>query len=108
MMNDARPQGLSRVLLALRVCRSDFLLVRDGAGRLSLRELTGTVVMGQEEPRIRVPYPRTKEKRCVNFCWNMIMRSTEALSSGDVGRPNVHFFSSFMIANERPNTLQRL
>ena len=49
-----------------RPCRStDFLLIRDSAGRLSVREFTGTVLAGQEEPRIRVPPPRSKEKKCV-------------------------------------------
>ena len=43
--------------------RTDFLLVRDGAGRLSVRELSGTIVVGQQEPKVKVPYPRTKEKR---------------------------------------------
>ena len=40
------------------------LLIRDSAGRLSVREFTGTVLAGQEEPRIRVPPPRSKEKKC--------------------------------------------
>lgn len=42
-------------------------MVRDGVGRLSLRELTGTLVVGQQEPKLRVPYPRTKEKRYTIF-----------------------------------------
>ena len=43
--------------------RTDFLLIRDSAGRLSVREFTGAVLAGQEEPRIRVPPPRSKEKK---------------------------------------------
>jgi len=44
--------------------RTDFLLIRDSAGRISVRDFTGTVLAGQEEPRIRVPPPRSKEKKC--------------------------------------------
>lgn len=35
----------------------DFLLVRQAEGQLLLRELTGTVFVGQEHPREAVPAP---------------------------------------------------
>jgi len=62
------PIGSAWTMLA-QICpcvcgRTDFLLIRDSAGRISVREFTGTVLAGQEEPRIRVPPPRSKEKKC--------------------------------------------
>eukprot|EP00884_Botryococcus_braunii_P021299 jgi/Botrbrau1/7853/Bobra.9_2s0029.1 len=42
---------------------SDFLLVRSATGALSLREITGTLVLGQQEPHLPVPAPASRECR---------------------------------------------
>ena len=36
---------------------TDFLLIRSSTGALSLREMTGTILVGQHEPQCRVPAP---------------------------------------------------
>ena len=36
---------------------TDFLLVRRATGEMALRELTGTVAVGQQVPHMRVPEP---------------------------------------------------
>lgn len=43
---------------------SDFLLVRSSAGVLSVRRLTGSLVLGQQEPQMRIPAPKSKESKC--------------------------------------------
>ena len=43
---------------------SDFLLVRSSAGALSVRRLTGSLVLGQQEPQMRIPAPKSKESKC--------------------------------------------
>ena len=48
---------------AYRPQRSDFLLVRQASGTLLLRELTGYVAVGQQEPLMRIPTPATKDVR---------------------------------------------
>ncbi|PRW61593.1 Transcription initiation factor TFIID subunit 1 isoform C [Chlorella sorokiniana] len=40
---------------------SDFLLLRSPAGTMQLRELAGTVTVGQELPMLRVPAPNARE-----------------------------------------------
>ncbi|KAL4855489.1 Transcription initiation factor TFIID subunit 1 [Chlorella vulgaris] len=40
---------------------TDFLLLRSPAGTMQLRELSGTVVVGQELPMLRVPAPTARE-----------------------------------------------
>ena len=42
---------------------SDFLLVRSAAGSLSVRRLTGSIVLGQQEPLMRIPSPKSKESK---------------------------------------------
>jgi hypothetical protein len=42
---------------------SDFLLVRSAAGVLSVRHFTGSVVLGQQEPNMRIPVPKSKESK---------------------------------------------
>ena len=46
-----------------RPTASDFLLVRSAAGALSVRHLTGSIVLGQQEPLMRIPAPRSKESK---------------------------------------------
>ena len=48
---------------AYRPQRSDFLLIRQASGALLLRELTGYVAVGQQEPLMRIPTPATKDVR---------------------------------------------
>ena len=43
---------------------TDFLVVRARSGALSLRQVSGTVIAGQQEPNMIVPVPRSKEARC--------------------------------------------
>ncbi|KAK9820491.1 hypothetical protein WJX72_010852 [[Myrmecia] bisecta] len=42
---------------------TDFLVVRNAAGALAVRELTGTLIVGQQEPHIRVPAPHSKDAK---------------------------------------------
>ncbi len=42
----------------------DFLAVRSPAGGLALRELTGALAVGQQEPHVRVPPPGSRDARC--------------------------------------------
>lgn len=46
---------------------TDFLLVRAPTGALSLRQLSGTIVVGQQEPHVCVPWPFSKEARWAPF-----------------------------------------
>ena len=48
---------------AYRPTASDFLLIRQASGALLLREMTGYVAVGQQEPLMRVPAPGTKDVR---------------------------------------------
>lgn len=43
---------------------TDFLVIRSRSGALSLRQLSGTIIAGQQEPNMVVPVPRSKEARC--------------------------------------------
>ena len=73
-----QPNGWSvggRKVLCLNMCdtfagafphrpkSSDFLLVRSAAGALSVRHLTGSIVVGQQEPLMRIPVPKSKESK---------------------------------------------
>ena len=40
---------------------ADFLLIRAASGALHLREITGTIMVGQQEPFRRIPAPNSKE-----------------------------------------------
>jgi transcription initiation factor TFIID subunit 1 len=42
---------------------TDFLVVRLPTGALTLREITGTFVLGQQEPHMAVPAPGSKEAK---------------------------------------------
>jgi len=42
----------------------DFLAVRSPEGGLALRELTGALAVGQQEPNVRVPLPGSRDARC--------------------------------------------
>ena len=42
---------------------TDFLLVRNATGALSLRELTGCIAVGQEVPAMRAPAPGSRDVR---------------------------------------------
>ncbi|CAL8462032.1 g1563 [Coccomyxa elongata] len=42
---------------------TDFLVIRSRSGALSLRQLSGTIIAGQQEPNMVVPVPRSKEAR---------------------------------------------
>lgn len=46
---------------------SDFLVIRAASGALSVREVTGYVTVGQQEPLRRIPLPHSKECRSVHF-----------------------------------------
>jgi hypothetical protein len=43
------------------VAPRDFLLLRTPTGAMSLREITGTLVVGQQQPLVRVPAPYSPE-----------------------------------------------
>ena len=76
--------------------RTDFLLVRDSAGRLMVREFTGTVLAGQEEPRIRVPPPRSKEKKCVrSHTLNVISPAFRSQACPDLEGPRADEYASW-------------
>ena len=38
--------------------------MRSSAGALSVRRLTGSLVLGQQEPQMRIPAPKSKESKC--------------------------------------------
>lgn len=42
---------------------TDFLLIRNVAGAISLRELTGCIAVGQEVPAMRAPIPGSRDVR---------------------------------------------
>ncbi len=42
---------------------TDFLLVRNATGAISLRELTGCIAVGQEVPAMRAPIPGSRDVR---------------------------------------------
>lgn len=44
---------------------SDFLVIRAASGALTVREVTGFVTVGQQEPLRRIPVPQSKECRSV-------------------------------------------
>ena len=52
---------------AYRPTGSDFLVIRQPSGALLLREMTGYVAVGQQEPVMRIPAPGTKEVRCASL-----------------------------------------
>ena len=70
MLGDIQP-GSSQLAIECNMYRApakshppgwaDFLLVRAASGALSVREITGTVMVGQEEPLRRIPVPNSKE-----------------------------------------------
>jgi hypothetical protein len=41
----------------------DFLLLRSAGGAMSLRELTGVIAAGQQQPSVKVPHPYSPEMR---------------------------------------------
>ena len=45
---------------------SDFLVIRNASGALSVREITGSLAVGQQEPLRRIPQPNSKESRWDN------------------------------------------
>ena len=56
--------GLARAPAAPHPPRpSDFLLIRRADGALAVRELTGTLLLGQHEPHVRVPAPGSRLQR---------------------------------------------
>ena len=56
--------GLARAPAAPHTPRaSDFLLIRRADGALAVRELTGTLLLGQHEPHVRVPAPGSRLQR---------------------------------------------
>lgn len=48
---------------------SDFLLVRNAAGVIMLRELTGCISVGQEVPMIRAPIPMSRDVRSASHAY---------------------------------------
>lgn len=72
MLGDVQP-GTSQLALECNMYRcvgfphavppSDFLLIRAASGALSVRELTGCIAAGQQEPMRRIPVPGSKECR---------------------------------------------
>ena len=42
---------------------TDFLLIRNATGAISLRELTGCIAVGQEVPAMRAPIPGSRDVR---------------------------------------------
>ncbi len=67
--NMARSIGCSHA-----VPGSDFLVIRAASGALSVREVTGYVTVGQQEPLRRIPVPQSKDCR-LGF-WHLISHTT--------------------------------
>ena len=42
---------------------TDFLLIRNATGAISLRELTGCIAVGQQVPAMRAPIPGSRDVR---------------------------------------------
>lgn len=42
----------------------DFLATRSAAGVVALREFTGALAVGQQEPHVRVPPPGSRDAKC--------------------------------------------
>lgn len=60
----ALENGLYRApAFAYSTSASDFLLIRNAAGVIMLRELTGCIAVGQEVPFVRVPIPLSRDVR---------------------------------------------
>lgn len=53
----------------VRRAGGDFLAVRSATGALALRELTGTLAVGQQEPHMRVPPPSSRDVKCAARTW---------------------------------------
>ena len=69
---------------------SDFLLARSSAGALSVRRLTGSMVLGQQEPQMRIPAPKSKESKCEadpSLQCPLLMQDCRLQSSGTVAQP---------------------
>lgn len=45
---------------------SDYLLIRNAAGVIMLREMTGCIAVGQEVPTVRAPVPHSRDGRSVS------------------------------------------
>lgn len=69
--------GKAWLSIVRRLIAFDYVQVRSGTGELSLRELTGCIALGQEEPLQRVPHP----SKCRYAC-RLCTRSDAGLSAG--------------------------
>ena len=62
----------------------DFLAVRGAAGTLALREVTGCLIVGQQEPAVRVPVPHSRDARCVlSLGWSV--KAQDGVGAGQPG-----------------------
>lgn len=72
MLGDVQP-GKSQLSIESNMYRSiacahatqstDFLVIRSASGALIVREITGCMAVGQQEPLRRIPIPHSKECR---------------------------------------------
>ena len=84
MLGDVQP-GKHQLTLESNMCRSigcahgppasDFLVIRAASGALRLREVTGYVTVGQQEPQRRIPVPQSKECRQVLISLNFVIEA---------------------------------
>ena len=66
----------------------DFLAVRGAAGTLALREVTGCLILGQQEPTVRVPVPHSRDARCVlSLGWSI--KAQDGVGAGQPGTSRV-------------------
>ncbi|GMH40598.1 hypothetical protein BSKO_08502 [Bryopsis sp. KO-2023] len=70
---------------------TDFLLIRSAAGALSLREITGTLAVGQQQPLVKIPQPATsalkdfEERRLVAYaCRKLRQKSHKSSKPAEV------------------------
>ena len=65
------------------VPKSDFLLIRTSVGKWMVRELTSVIVVGQQEPHMKTPWPGSvqireyEERRFQDYCFRTLRKKTK-------------------------------
>ncbi|QDZ23535.1 transcription initiation factor TFIID [Chloropicon primus] len=67
---------------------TDFLLIRSSLGRWMIREVTGTLAIGQQEPRVKTPWPGSvqirefEEKRFQDYVFRTLKKKIKEQAAG--------------------------
>ena len=74
---------------------TDFLLIRSSLGRWMVREITSTLVVGQQEPRVKTPWPGSvqirdfEEKRFQDYVFRSLKKKLKDQAGGSHTLPEL-------------------